>query len=124
MDNRINELRRKISSLRIDMLEMEASIRDQVNDDRDCTESALRLMAVRRELTAMVAEWARLGGKESLPAIHERLRQTYRPDRRPMTQAKKKTEQKSEQKVAQKVAPKVQPRAVKKVAKRRLLAWG
>ena len=120
MDNRLNELRRKISTLRIDMLEMEASIRDQVNDDRDCTESALRLMAVRRELTAMVAEWARLGGKESLPAIHERLRQTYRPDRRPMTQAKKKTEQKTEQKVA----PKVQPKAGKKVAKRRLLAWG
>ena len=116
MDNRLNELRRKISTLRIDMLEMEASIRDQVNDDRDCTESALRLMALRRELTAMVGEWARLGGKESLPAIHERLRQTYRPDRRPMTQAKKKTEQK--------VPPKVQPRAVKKVAKRRLLAWG
>jgi hypothetical protein len=33
MDNRLNELRRKISSLRLQMLDMEASIRDQVNND-------------------------------------------------------------------------------------------
>jgi len=116
MDNRLNELRRKISTLRLDMLKTEASVRDQLNDDRDCTESALRVMAMRRELTGMVGEWARLGGKESLPAIHERLRQAYRPDRRPMTQAKKQ--------VKKKLEPKVQPTAGKKLAKRRLAARG
>jgi hypothetical protein len=78
MDNRLNELRRKISSLRLDMLDMEASIRDQVNDDRDCTESALRLMGMRQELTALVGEWNLLGGGERLPTIQERLRENYR----------------------------------------------
>ena len=31
MDNRLNDLRRKISTLRLKMLEMEVAIRDQVN---------------------------------------------------------------------------------------------
>ena len=92
MDNRLNELRRKISTLRIDMLEMGASIREQVNDDRDCTESALRLMAMRRQLTDMVGEWRRLGGGEGLPSLHDRLRQTYRPDRKPRSQTRKRVE--------------------------------
>jgi hypothetical protein len=56
MDNRLNEVRRKISALRLNMLDMAASIRDQVNHDRDCTESSLRLMGMRQELTALVRE--------------------------------------------------------------------
>ena len=78
MDNRLNELRRKISALRLEMLDMEASIRDQVNDDRDCTESALRLMGMRQVLTALVGEWSLLGGGERLPTIQERLRENHR----------------------------------------------
>jgi hypothetical protein len=83
MDNRLNQLRRKISAVRLEMLELEASIRDQINDDRDCTESSLRLMAIRQELTAQVREWTRLGGGERLPTIPERLRENYRPVQKP-----------------------------------------
>ena len=56
MDNRLNELRRKISGMRLQMLDMEASIRDQVNNDRDCTDSALRLMAMTGVLGRVVPE--------------------------------------------------------------------
>jgi hypothetical protein len=83
MDNRLNGLRRKIKVLRLDMLELEVSIRDQINRDRDCTESAVRLMAMRRELTVLVKEWTRLGGGDRLPTIEERLRENYRPVARP-----------------------------------------
>ena len=79
MDNRLNELRRKICSLRLQMLDMEASIRDQVNNDQDCTETALRLMGLRQQLTVLVREWSLLGGGERLPTIQERLRENYRP---------------------------------------------
>jgi hypothetical protein len=78
MDNRLNELRRKISSSRLQMLDMEASIRDQVNNDQDCTETALRLMGLRQQLTVLVREWSLLGGGERLPTIQERLRENYR----------------------------------------------
>jgi hypothetical protein len=79
MDNRLNEIRRKIRTLRLNMLDMGAAIRDQVNHDRDCTESALRLMAMRQEMTALVGEWTLLGGADRLPTIQERLRENYRP---------------------------------------------
>jgi hypothetical protein len=83
MDNRLNELRRKISALRREMLEMEASIRDQINDDRDCTETALRLMDLRQEMTTLVGEWSRLGRGERLPAIQERLPKNDRATPKP-----------------------------------------
>ena len=57
---------------------MEASIRDQINDDRDCSETALRLMGMRQELTALVREWSRLGGGERLTTFQERLPENYR----------------------------------------------
>jgi hypothetical protein len=63
------------------MLEMEASVRDQINDDRDCTETALRLMGLRQELTTLVSEWSRLGGAERLPPIREKLPKNYRATR-------------------------------------------
>jgi hypothetical protein len=92
MDNRLNELRRKISILRLKMLEMEASIRDQVNHDLDCTDCAFRLMEMRRELTALVREWSLLGGGERLPTIQERLRENYRAVQRPKTPPKQEME--------------------------------
>jgi hypothetical protein len=92
MDNRLNELRRKISSLRLKMLDMAASIRDQVNHDRDCTECSLRLMGMRQELTALVREWTLLGGGERLPTIQERLRENYRPVQKSKTVPKQKVE--------------------------------
>jgi hypothetical protein len=90
MDNRLNQLRRKISALRLEMLGLEASIRDQINNDQDCAESSLRLMAMRQELTALVREWTRLGGGERLPTIQERLRENYRPVQKPKAPPKQK----------------------------------
>ena len=89
MDNRLNELRRKISILRMKMLEIAASVRDQVNHDRDCAESSLRLMGMRQELTALVQEWTLLGGGERLPTIQERLRENYRPVQKPKAPPKR-----------------------------------
>jgi hypothetical protein len=92
MDNRLNELRRKISALRLKMLELAASIRDQINNDRDCTEASLRLMAMRQELAVLVREWSLLGGGERLPTIQERLRENYRPVQKHKGQPRQKIE--------------------------------
>jgi hypothetical protein len=54
MDNKINEIRREISSLRAKMLEAEVSIRDQVNRDLNCTETSVQLMAMRREMVSLI----------------------------------------------------------------------
>jgi hypothetical protein len=90
MDNRLNEIRRKIRTLRLKMLDMGAVIRDQVNHDCDCTDSALRLMAMRQEMSALVAEWTLLGGADRLPTIQERLRENYRPVQKPKASQKHK----------------------------------
>jgi chorismate mutase len=78
MDNRINEIRRKISALRTDMVEVEGGIRNQIKHDLDCTESALRLMAMRRELVALIGDWKAAGGGDRLPTVEVRLKETHR----------------------------------------------
>jgi hypothetical protein len=85
MDNRINEIRRKISLLRADMVRVEDAMRDQIRRDMDSTEAALRLMAMRTELAALVAEWKAAGGSEPLPTIQERLKANNRPAQKPKT---------------------------------------
>ena len=85
MDNRINEIRRKIRSLRAEMVRVEDTMRDQIRHDLDSTESALRLMAMRTELAALVAEWKAAGGSEPLPTIQERLKANNRPAQKPKT---------------------------------------
>jgi hypothetical protein len=82
MDNKINEIRRKISGLRAKMLEIEGSIRDQVNRDLDCTEASLQLMEMRRQMVGLIEQRDALGGQESCPNIAERLRENYRPVRK------------------------------------------
>ena len=72
MDNRINEIRRKISVLRADMTEVEAAIRNQVKHDLDCTEAAMRLMAMRQELAALIGDWKAAGGGDRLPTVEVR----------------------------------------------------
>ena len=72
MDNRINEIRRKISVLRADMIEVEAAIRNQVKHDLDCTEAATRLMAMRQELAALIGDWKAAGGGDRLPTVEVR----------------------------------------------------
>lgn len=85
MDNRINETRRKISLLRAEMVRVEDAMRDQIRRDLDSTESALRLMEMRKALAALVAEWRAAGGNEHLPTIQERLKANNRPAPKPKT---------------------------------------
>jgi len=83
MDNRINEIRRKIRVLRAEMVRVEHTMHDQIRRDLDCTDSALQLMAMRKKLAALVAEWKTAGGSEPLPTIEERLKANNRPAKQP-----------------------------------------
>lgn len=74
MDNRLNKIRKEMNVLRADMLRAESVIRHQVNHDQDCTQAALRLMAMRAKMSALVREWRLLGGIAHLPTIEERLK--------------------------------------------------
>jgi chorismate mutase len=67
------------------MVHVEDTMRDQIRHDLDSTEAALRLMAMRTELAALVAEWKAAGGSEPLPTIEERLKANNRPAERPKT---------------------------------------
>ncbi|MGY3608066.1 MULTISPECIES: hypothetical protein [unclassified Bradyrhizobium] len=83
MDNRINEIRRKISALRDEMIVAEGVVRDQVNHDHDCTEAARRLLAMRSEMTELIDQWKAAGGSERLPDVREHLK------RQPVVRPKK-----------------------------------
>jgi hypothetical protein len=74
MDNRINEIRRKISALRLEMAAVEASVRDLVGRDCDCTEQALAQMDLRRKINLLIGEWKAAGGGDVLPDVRERVR--------------------------------------------------
>jgi hypothetical protein len=78
MDNKLNEIRRKISFLRQEMLSAEATIRQQVNRDEDCSEASMQLMAMRVVMLGLIAERNRLGGEERLLDVDERLKLDYR----------------------------------------------
>jgi hypothetical protein len=73
MDNRLNKIRKEMNVLRVDMLRLEGVMRDQIRRDRDCAESADRLMAMRAGMSALVREWTLLGGIADLPTVEERL---------------------------------------------------
>ena len=62
MDNKLNEIRWKISFLRSEMLLTEDAIRKQVNRDLDCSEASMQLMAMRVELCRNLGDEARSGG--------------------------------------------------------------
>ena len=74
MNNKLNEIRRKIRMLRTEMLSAEDNIRKQVNRDEDCSEAATRLMAMRAAMVGLIAERNRLGGEERLLNVDERLK--------------------------------------------------
>ena len=61
MDNRINQIRRKISSLRVNMMAVEASVRDQIKRDLDCADASTALLGMRAEMARLVAERRTLG---------------------------------------------------------------
>jgi len=75
MNNKLNEIRRKIRFLRQEMLSAEATIRKQVNQDEDCSEASMQLMAMRVVMLGLIAERNRLGGEVD---VDERLKLDYR----------------------------------------------
>lgn len=74
MDNKLNEIRRKIRFLRAEMLGAEDHIRQQVNRDEDCAAAAVRLMSMRGAMLGLIRERNRLGGEERLLNVDERLK--------------------------------------------------
>ena len=72
MDNRINEIRRKISTLRAEMARVEETMRNQINQDLDCTECAPFDGAA--DILLLVDEWKVAGGSDRLPTVEERLK--------------------------------------------------
>ena len=84
MDNKLNEIRRKIKFLRSEMLGAEDNIRKQVNRDEDCSEAAVHLMSMRVVMLGLIGERNRLGGEERLLNVDERLKLDVRAaSRRP-----------------------------------------
>jgi len=61
------------------MMDLEATIRDQINHDLDCTEASLRLMAKRAALLVLLGEWKAAGGSNRLLTVEERLKENHRP---------------------------------------------
>lgn len=78
MNNKLNEIRRKIRFLRSEMLSAEATIRQLVNGEQDCSEASMQLMAMRVVMLGLIAERNRLGGEERLLDVGERLKLDYR----------------------------------------------
>jgi len=74
MDNKLNEIRRKIRFLRGEMLGAGDHIRQQVNRDEDCSVAAVRLMSMRGAMLDLIRERNRLGGEERLLNVDERLK--------------------------------------------------
>jgi tetrahydromethanopterin S-methyltransferase subunit G len=74
MDNRLNEIRRKIRFLRSEMLSAEDTIRKQINRDEGCAEASMQLMAMRVVMLGLIGERNRLGGEERLLDVEERLK--------------------------------------------------
>jgi hypothetical protein len=69
MDNRINEIRCKISCLRAEMLDLGDTIRDQINRDQDCSEASIRLMALRREMVDLLQQRRAAGDNDRSPIV-------------------------------------------------------
>jgi hypothetical protein len=61
MDNRVNEYRCKISTLRAEMARVEVVMRAEIAHDRDCSATASRLMSLRSEVAELSRLRTRLG---------------------------------------------------------------
>lgn len=83
MDNKLNEIRRKIRFLRAEMLGAEDNIRKKINRDEDCSEAAVHLMSMRVVMLGLIGERNRLGGEERLLNVDERLKLDVRAGRKP-----------------------------------------
>lgn len=56
------------------MAGVEASVRDLVSRDRDCTEKASAQMDLRRRINLLIGEWKAAGGGDVLPDVRDRVR--------------------------------------------------
>ncbi|AMA56766.1 hypothetical protein [Bradyrhizobium sp. CCGE-LA001] len=56
------------------MADVEASVRDLVNRDCDCTEQALAQIDLRRKINLLIDEWKAAGGRDVLPDVRGRTR--------------------------------------------------
>ncbi|MBR1127525.1 hypothetical protein [Bradyrhizobium iriomotense] len=56
------------------MADVEASVRELVDRDRDCTEKALAQMDLRRKINLLIGEWRAAGGGDVLPDVRDRVR--------------------------------------------------
>jgi hypothetical protein len=79
MNNKLNEIRRKISFLRSEMLRAEDAIRKMISRNEDCTVASLQVMAMRTALLVLISERNRLGGSERLLDVDEMLKAVRRP---------------------------------------------
>jgi hypothetical protein len=66
MDNRINEIRRQIRALRVSMFEAEAVMRDQINQDQECSRVAGEILKMRAVMSVLVRERESLGDREPI----------------------------------------------------------
>ena len=62
------------------MADVEASVRDRIDHDRDCTEQALSQMSLRQKLNLLIAEWKAAGGGDVLPDGRDRI--SLRPEKK------------------------------------------
>ena len=56
------------------MADIEVSVRELVERDRDCTEKALAQMDLRRKINLLIGEWKAAGGGDVLPDVRDRVR--------------------------------------------------
>ena len=83
MDNRLNKIRKEMNLLREEMRRVEAEMHDRIGRDQDSTEAAVRVLEMRMQLAAKVAEWTAMGGLAHLPTVEERLKERREPLTRP-----------------------------------------
>jgi hypothetical protein len=81
MGKKANEIIRKISRLRAEMLSLQEEVRTLVNHDLDCSELSVRLLAMRAEMVALIRQRNAMGGIEACPNIAE-LYKNPRPELR------------------------------------------
>jgi hypothetical protein len=82
MDNKLNEILRKISRLRAEMLSLQDTIRLSVNNGLVWSEMAVRLTAAQAEMVALIRQRNAIGGIESPAVFAARLRPSHRPELR------------------------------------------
>lgn len=83
MDNRLNRIRKEMNIMREEMRRAEGVMHDRIARDQDSTEAAVRVLEMRMQLAARVAEWTAMGGLAILPTVEERLKEKREPLTRP-----------------------------------------